>query len=110
MRIGWVGGLKRSGTYLARIAAEAGCELEYHNGNVRGRGADGLANLVERSSCVIILTTINSHMGVQLAKQMALRQKRPVFVMQRCGPHTFRRLLDTIQIISRTDLKIKIGE
>lgn len=93
MRIGWVGGLTRSEAYLAEMAAKEGHELEYHNGDVKGHRAGKLRNLVDRSALVIILTTINSHKGVQLAKQMARKHNCPAIVMQRCGPVAFRKLL-----------------
>jgi Uncharacterized protein conserved in bacteria (DUF2325) len=96
MRIGWVGGLSRSETYLVKIAADAGHELEYHNGNVKGRGAGELASLVDRSSFLIILITVNSHQGVRLAKQMARKRKRPAIVLQRCGQLAFRKVLAAI--------------
>jgi len=93
MRIGWVGGLTRSEVYLAGTAAAAGHELEYHNGDVRGHRADRLRKLVDRSALVIILTTINSHQGVQLAKRMARKHGRPAIVMPRCSQVTFRDIL-----------------
>lgn len=93
MHIGWVGGLERSEVYLAEIAAGEGHELEYHNGDVKGQRADKLRNIVDRSALVIILTTINSHKGVQLAKRMARKYNCPTIVMQRCGPVAFREIL-----------------
>jgi len=93
MRIGWVGGLTRSEVHLARMAAKAGHELEYHDGNIRGHRADKLRKLVDRSALVIILTTINSHQGVHLAKRIARKHNRPAIVMQRCSQFTFREIL-----------------
>lgn len=93
MRICWVGGLTRSEVHLARMAATAGHELEYHDGDVRGHGADKLRKLVNRSSIVIILITLNSHKGVQLAKRIARKRNRPAVVMQRCSQVAFRELL-----------------
>jgi DNA-binding LytR/AlgR family response regulator len=93
MQIGWVGGLNRSETYLTSMATAAGHKLEFHNGDVRGNGFKGLRRLVHRSSFVIILITINSHQGVQLAKRMARKNNCPAIVMQRCSPFTFRELL-----------------
>ncbi|MDD5169173.1 MAG: DUF2325 domain-containing protein [Syntrophales bacterium] len=95
MRIGWVGGLDRDDVKLSQLAANAGHEVEFHTGRLKGKGADGLRRLVERSSLVIILTTVNSHGGVQLAKREARKCKRPALVMQRCGQGRFRELLTT---------------
>jgi len=93
MQIGWVGGLNRSETYLTSMATAAGHNLEFHNGDVRGNGFKALCRLVNRSSFVIILITINSHQGVHLAKRMARKHNRPAIVMQRCSQFTFRELL-----------------
>lgn len=96
MKIGWIGGLDRDDVKLAQLAAEAGHELEFHTGRVTGHGAEELRRLVARSSVVIILTTVNSHGGVQLAKKAARKCNRPALVMQRCGQGRFRELLTSI--------------
>lgn len=93
MHIGWVGGLEKSDADFEQLATNAGHELEFHTGDIRGHGAKALRSLVQRSSFVIILTTVNSHGGVQLAKRVARRHKRPAVVMQRCGQSRFRQLL-----------------
>ena len=71
MHIGWIGGLERNDATLEQLATVAGHELEFHTGDITGHGAKALRRLVKRSSFVIILTTINSHGGVQLAKRVA---------------------------------------
>ena len=86
-------GIRRPLRHWALRAADAGHLLEFHNGDIRGRGADELRRLVERSGLVIILTTINSHGGVQLAKRIARKRNRPAVEMQKCGQCTFRELL-----------------
>ena len=96
MQIGWVGGLNRSETYLTSMATAAGHKLEFHNGDVRGNGFKALRGLVKRSRFVIILTTINSHQGVQLTKRLAHKHNCPSIVMQRCGQSRFRQLLTAI--------------
>jgi len=55
-----------------------------------------MRGLVKRSSFVVILTTINSHQGVQLAKRLARKQNRPFVVMKRCGQSGFRQFLAEI--------------
>lgn len=96
MHIGWVGGLERNDATFAQLAAAAGHKLEFHTGDIRGQGAKALRRLVKRSSFVIILTTINSHGGVQLAKRVAHKQNCPSVVMQRCGQSRFRQLITAI--------------
>ncbi|MRR18261.1 MAG: DUF2325 domain-containing protein [Deltaproteobacteria bacterium] len=96
MRIGWVGGLERSDSTFEQLAVAAGHKLEFHNGDVRGNGLNAMRGLVNRSSVVVILTTINSHQGVQLAKRLARKQNRPFVVMKRCGRSGFRQFLSNI--------------
>jgi hypothetical protein len=93
MKIGFVGGLTRNESQFAKIATEAGHELEFHSGIVKGRGSDELQKLVSRSEFVIILTAINSHHGVQIAKKTASKMNLPTVVMTKCGRQTFRELL-----------------
>lgn len=97
VHIGWVGGLTRSDSHLSRIAADAGHRLEHHTGDVKGHGADRLRRLVERSSVIVVLMTVNSHKGVMLAKRTARKFNRPVFVMQRCNQEKFRSLLTSMK-------------
>ncbi|MEE9913950.1 MAG: DUF2325 domain-containing protein [Deltaproteobacteria bacterium] len=96
MHIGWVGGLERSDSTFEQLAAAAGHKLEFHNGDVRGNGLNAMRGLVKRSSVIVILTTINSHQGVQLAKRLAHKHECPYVVMQRCGQSRFRQLLAAI--------------
>ena len=96
MHIGRVGWLDRSDSTFEQLAAAAGHKLEFHNGDVRGHGFKALRGLVSRSSFVIILTTINSHQGVQLTKRLAHKYNCPSVVMQRCGQSRFRQLLNVI--------------
>jgi Uncharacterized protein conserved in bacteria (DUF2325) len=93
MHIGWVGGLERNDSIFEQLAAAAGHKLEFHNGDVRGNGLKALRRIVNRSSFVIILTTINSHQGVHQAKRLAHKHNCPSVVMQRCGQSRFRQLL-----------------
>lgn len=97
MHIGWVGGLERSDSTFEQLAAAAGHKLEFHNGDVRGNGLNAMRGLVKRSSVIVILTTINSHQGVQLAKRLAHKHDCPYVVMPRCGQSRFRKLLATIE-------------
>ena len=97
MYIGWVGGLERSDSTFEQLAAAAGHRLEFHNGDVRGNGLNAMRSLVKRSSVIVILTTINSHQGVQLAKRLAHKHDCPYVVMQRCGQSRFRQLLAAIE-------------
>jgi len=96
MRIAWIGGLDRNEMQLKRMAAQAGHHLDFHKGDTGGRGAAALRSTVERADLVIILTDVNSHGGVQLARRLCQRLGRGVLVVRRCGASQFQRLLDAL--------------
>lgn len=96
MRIGWVGGLTRSEAQLERMAANAGHRLEFHSGDVGGRGAGDLRSLIERVDFVIIVTEINSHGAVIQAKRIAQRLGRGTLVIRSCGASRFQAFLDAL--------------
>lgn len=98
MRIGWIGGLTRSESQLERMAAAAGHRLEFHSGDVGGRGAGDLRALMERVDFVIILTDINSHGAVIQAKRLAHRLGRGTLVVRSCGAARFQALLDAWKV------------
>jgi hypothetical protein len=93
MKITLVGGLIRRENELAQMARRAGHELEWHSGDVGGRGAEGLRAAVERADLVVILTEINSHGSMYLAKKVARQLGRETLVLRKCGPAKFESLL-----------------
>lgn len=97
MRIACVGGMDRSQADMERLAHQRGHTVEFHTGDVRGRGADALRGIVERSELVLIVTDLNSHGGVQLSKKLCQRLGRPSMVVKRCGNARFGHLLDALQ-------------
>ena len=94
MRIGWVGGRERNELQLEKIAERSGHQLEFHSGHVGGRGANDLRALVDRSDFLVIVTDVNSHGAVLLAKKLAQRAGRASLVIRRCGTSRFQALLD----------------
>jgi hypothetical protein len=96
MRIAWIGGLERNEAQLGRMAAEAGHQLEFHSGHIRGRGAEELRRTVERAEFVIILTDVNSHGAVLLAKKVSRQLGRGTLLTRRCGAARFQQLMNAI--------------
>lgn len=92
MRIAIVGGVERAEPELARIAGEHGHEVEYHPGHMGGRGSLGLRRIIERCELVVIVTDVNSHSAVQVAKREARASSRPVRIVRKCGSAYFRAL------------------
>ncbi|HMJ12118.1 MAG TPA: DUF2325 domain-containing protein [Polyangiaceae bacterium] len=93
MHIAWIGGLDRSEGQLEALARDAGHTLEFHSGHTGGHGAAQLRTVVSRADFVLILTDVNSHGGVLLAKRLCRRANQPVLLLRRCGRARFVALL-----------------
>jgi hypothetical protein len=78
------------------MAATAGHKLEFHSGDVGGRGAGDLRALIERVDFVVIVTEINSHGAVILAKRIAHKLGRGTLVVRSCGVSRFQAFLDAL--------------
>ena len=100
MRITLIGGIERNESQLIAIATEAGHALEFHPGHIGGRGSDEIRSAIERADFVIIVTDVNSHGAVLLAKKVCRQMGRGALVLKRCGPSRFRQLLDAIAVRS----------
>jgi hypothetical protein len=96
MRIAWIGGVERNEGDLAAMAARAGHVLAFHGGHVGGRGTGELRAAVERADLVVILTDVNSHGAVLLAKKLCRQMGRPMMLTRRCGASRFQQLLDAL--------------
>lgn len=97
MRIGIVGGLTRAGSHYCRLAASAGHELLFHDGWMGGRGVKSLEHLVERSDVVVVVTDVNSHGAVQLARSRLRAGGRSPVLLRRCGLARFGALLAELE-------------
>lgn len=93
MHIGLVGGLDRSEAQYRQLAARAGHSIEWHTGDLAGRGAGALESLVERSDVVIVVTDVNSHGAVWRARKLAKLRDRRLVLLARCGVSKFALLL-----------------
>jgi hypothetical protein len=101
LRIAVVGGFDRQAPLLHDMAARSGHSVEFHTGNVRGRGAGELRAVIARSDLVVIVTDHNSHGGVQAAKRLVRQLDRSSVVVSRCGVARFGALLDAISARAR---------
>lgn len=86
MRIGIVGGVERNETSYRQVAERAGHEVDFHSGHVGGRGSAGLVELVGRVDLLIVLTDVNSHGAVTLARRTARRRGVRVALHRRFSP------------------------
>ena len=86
MRIGLIGGVERSEATYRDIAERAGHRLYFHSGHVGGRGSDTLAALARSVDLLIVVTDVNSHGAVQLARRAAREHNVPLALYRRCSP------------------------
>ena len=93
MRVVVVGGIARSHQRIARALATLGHVVEFHDGEVGGRGARALEALVGRSDMVVIAIGINSHGGALIAKDIARRQGRPAVFVRKPSVSSLARAL-----------------
>jgi len=94
MRIGIVGGLDRKARDLEGIAHQRGHDVEVHTGVVAGASSAAcLRALVTRSDLVIVLTDVNSHNGVRMARRQARLSHRPLRLLRRLSTSQFQALL-----------------
>jgi hypothetical protein len=93
MRIGIVGGLDRSEPLFERLAEASGHRALFHHGSTSASGIRDLERLVEHSDLVLILTDVNSHGAVRLARRMLRERGRSPVLLRRCGSARFGALL-----------------
>jgi hypothetical protein len=84
MRIGIIGGLDRNARDLESVAAAGGHRLETHTGVVGGSAsAASLRALVARADLVFVLTDVNSHNAVHIARRTARLHGIPLRILRR---------------------------
>ena len=90
MRIAIVGGVERNEVAYREIAESAGHVLSFHSGHVGGRGS---ATLSRGADLLLVVTDVNSHGAVQLARRLGRKEGVPVVLQRRCSPSRFAALV-----------------
>lgn len=98
MRIALIGGLDRSEQELSAIAARAGHLVELHTGYMHGRGGETLKSAIARADFVILVTDVNSHGAVQLARKLCQRAGKSPLLVRRCGAARFTQISQALRI------------
>jgi hypothetical protein len=96
MRIAIIGGLERHEAEIERRAGAYGHALEFHRGRVGGRHAGELEAMVQRSDLTIIVTQVNSHGAMYLAKKVAAKSGRRALIVRTCSPSSFSTILASL--------------
>jgi hypothetical protein len=97
MKIAIIGGRFKNTTQLTRIARDAGCQLEVHEGHLHGSRVGEIRNLVARSELALIVTSINSHGAMHVAKESAKQYGVPTLLLRQLGAARFRTLVEAIE-------------
>ena len=93
MRIGLVGGVERNEIDYRNVAAAAGHDLVFHSGHLSGRGSAALTELVRRADLLVVVTDVNSHGAVQLARKLARKSGVSLVLLRRCSPSRFASII-----------------
>jgi hypothetical protein len=97
MRIAIIGGREKNEVELNRVAAAANYELEFHDGHVVGRGNSTIRNLIARADLVVIVTGINGHLAVNLAKTEARMLHKPMLLIRRFSSARLKGLVSALE-------------
>lgn len=93
MHILVVGGLERHEPEIERRASERGHTVEFHRGRVGGNRAAELESMILRCDLAIIVTRVNSHGAMYIAKKAAARHGRSALPVRSCNPSSFSSLI-----------------
>jgi hypothetical protein len=85
MRIGIVGGAERVENEYRRAVRDTGHELEFHSGHMTSGGARALSTLIGRCDLLVIVTDVNSHAAVSMARKLARAAGRSPIFARRFG-------------------------
>jgi hypothetical protein len=81
--------VERSEPAYRDVAARAGHTLEFHSGHTGGRGSPALVGLARAADLLIVVTDVNSHNAVQLARREARKFGVRVALFRRLSPARF---------------------
>jgi 4-hydroxy-3-methylbut-2-enyl diphosphate reductase IspH len=108
MFIGIIGGMDRQASKLVDIGRLAGHEVQCHTGQLNGGATVGeLRTLIDRSDVVLIVTDLNSHNAVRLARRLASRAHRPARLVRRLGTAQFAALIEGWKAQSATPARAR---
>ena len=98
MRIGIIGGTEKNLVRYEALAAQSGCEVEFHDGRMAGRGGEALEAVIKRCEIVVVITHINSHAAMHTVHKLARRHACRVLHVRRFGLHPFANLVQECRL------------
>ena len=85
MHIGIVGGVERNESVYREVARRHGHSVVFHGGHMGGRGTETLAAMVHTVDLLVVITEINSHTAVGVARREARARGVPLLLVRRFG-------------------------
>jgi len=96
MRIGIIGGLGRTEPMFRKLAMQSQHTVEFHRGDVGGRGTASLEAVVARSELLVVITAVNSHGSVLLSRKLAKAKGVRRLLVRRLSLGRFAGLLQAL--------------
>jgi hypothetical protein len=96
LRVAFVGGVACVDRQLMALGDELGIDVEVHQGHMKAQSRQRLAALIARANVVVLVTGVNSHGAVCVAKREAERSGTEVRIVKFCGSSKARSLLSEL--------------
>ena len=93
LHVAFVGGVACVERQIIALGEELGIEVEVHQGQVRSQSKERLVALVARANVLVLVTGVNSHGAVGIAKREAAKTGAEVRIVKFCGSSRARALL-----------------
>ena len=79
-----------------KLAQASQHSVEFHSGDVGGRGSASLEAVIARSEVLVVITDVNSHGSVQLSRKLAKAKGVKRLVVRRLSLGRFADLLEAL--------------
>jgi hypothetical protein len=96
LRVAFVGGVGCVDRQLVAIGDELGIGVEVHHGQLTSQSKQRLVALIARTNVVVLVTGVNSHGAVGIAKREAERSGVELRILKFCGSSRARALLSKL--------------
>ncbi len=96
LHVAFVGGVECVDRQLVALGYELGIEVEVHHGHMKSQGKQRLVSLIARADAIVLVTGVNSHGAVGVAKREAAKAGVAVRYLKFCGSATARAVLSEL--------------
>ena len=96
LRVAFVGGVACVDRQLVALGEELGIDVEVHQGHMEAQSRHRLVSLIGRANVLVLVTGVNSHSAVSVAKREAERAGIEVRIVKFCGSSKARSLLSEL--------------